>query len=98
MFLLLSKLLPLLLYPLGLACLLLLVALVLLGRRPRWAAAAIATALALLLLGSNGWVADRLLQSLEWQHLPNQQPSADAIVVLGGGIRPAMPPRPWVEV
>ncbi|ASC73956.1 Envelope biogenesis factor ElyC [Halomicronema hongdechloris C2206] len=98
MFLLLSKLLPLLLYPLGLACLLLLVALVLLWRRPRWAAGAIATSLALLFISSNSWVADRFLQSLEWQHLPSELPNADAIVVLGGGMRPASSPRAWVEV
>lgn len=95
----LSKLLPLFIYPLGLTCLLLLVALVTLWKRPQWAAVAIALALIYLLLGSNGTVADGLVRSLEWRHLPKQElPKADAIVVLGGAIRSATPPRPWVEV
>jgi uncharacterized SAM-binding protein YcdF (DUF218 family) len=99
MFLFLSKLLPLLLYPLGLASLLLVVALILLWRRPRWAAAAIASALALLVVSSNSWVATGMIQSLEWRHLPaSPLPQADAIVVLGGAIKPQHPPRPWVDV
>lgn len=99
MFLFLSKLLPLFVYPLGLACVLLMVSLVLLWRRPRWAAGAIAGALMLLLAGGNGWLSDRLVESLEWRYQPMQPvPEADAIVVLGGAIRPPAPPRPWVEV
>lgn len=98
MFLYLSKLLPLLLYPLGLACVLMVVALVTLWKRPRRAAVAIALALIVLLVGSNGWVSAQLVQSLEWQNLPPAElPQADAIVVLGGGIKPAFPPRPWVD-
>jgi len=62
MFLFLSKLLPLLLYPLGLACGLLVAALVLLKRRPRWARGAIALALALLLVSSNNWVATGVMR------------------------------------
>ncbi|MFE4105598.1 YdcF family protein [Almyronema epifaneia] len=99
MFVFLSKLLPLFVYPLGLACLLLLSALILLWRRPRWAAAAIALALLLLSLGGNRWVADSLVRSLEWRYLPAAElPTAEAIVVLGGSVYPAIPPRPWVEV
>ena len=99
MFLFLSKLLPLLIYPLGLACVLLGLALVWLKRRPQWARGAIALALALLLLSSNNWVATGVLRSLEWRY-PNTEnlPTADAIVVLGGAIRPQIPPRTWVEV
>jgi uncharacterized SAM-binding protein YcdF (DUF218 family) len=38
-------------------------------------------------------------RSLEWQYLPPEElPTADAIVVLGGAIRSADPPRPWVDV
>lgn len=95
----LSKLLPIFVYPLGLACVLLMVALATLWKRPRWAAGSISLALLLLLAGGNGWVATRLAQSLEWQHIPQAAlPQADAIVVLGGGVRPEMPPRPWVDM
>lgn len=59
----------------------------------------ISLALVLLLLASNNWVANALVQSLEWQHASNERlPTADAIVVLGGGTKPAFPPRPAVDV
>lgn len=99
MFLFLSKLLPIFLYPLGLSCLLLLLAFVLLWRRPRLAAIPIGLALVLLLVSSSAWVSNWLVRSLEYQHLPQANiPKADAIVVLGGATHPATPPRPWVEV
>ncbi|AFY90309.1 protein of unknown function DUF218 [Chroococcidiopsis thermalis PCC 7203] len=101
MFLFLSKLLPLFLYPLGIACVLLVVGLVLLlwGKKTRGAAIAIALALIILLVGGNSWAARSFAQSLEWQHLPlNTVPTADAIVVLGGVTRTSTPPRPTVEV
>jgi uncharacterized SAM-binding protein YcdF (DUF218 family) len=98
-FLFLSKLLPLFLYPLGLTCLLLMLALVLLWRRPRLAAISISLSLILLLAGSNGWVSNWLVSSLEFQNLPaTEVPRAEAIVVLGGATKPQSPPRPWVEV
>ena len=99
MFLYLSKLLPLFIYPLGLACILLVVALFTLWKRPRWAAVAITLALIVLLVGSNGWVARYLVRSLEQQNLPPAQMSnADAIVVLGGATKPDTPPRPGVDL
>lgn len=99
MFLFLSKLLPLFLYPLGLTCLLLLIALVLSWRSPRWVPVPIALALIVLLLASNDWVANALVKSLEWQHIPKGGlPTADAIVVLGGATKPAFPPRPGVDL
>lgn len=99
MFLFLSKLLPIFFYPLGLSCLLMVVALVTFWKRPRWAAAAIALSLTILLLGSSGLVSLWLVRSLEWQNLPGATlPATEAIVVLGGGIKPAVPPRPWVDV
>ena len=99
MFLFLSKLLPLFIYPLGLSCLLMIGALILLWKHPRWAAISIAVALIILLAGSNRWVSQSLIQSLEWQNLPSGElPKAEAIVVLGGGTKPAIPPRPWVDV
>jgi len=99
MFLYLSKLLPLFFYPLGLACVLMIVALVTLWKRPRWAAGALALALTILLVGSNGWVSRFLVRSLEWQNLPHAElPNAEAIVVLGGATKPAIPPRPAVDL
>ncbi|HXF63551.1 MAG TPA: YdcF family protein [Caldilineaceae bacterium] len=97
MFLFLSKLLPLFIYPLGLASLLLVAALVV--RRPRWQRGLAAAALALLLLFSNQPVAHLLVRSLEWRYLPaGELPQAEAIVLLGGGTRPALPPRPASEM
>ncbi len=92
MFLYLSKLLPLFFYPLGLACVSLVVALVTLWKRPRIAASAISLALSLLLFCSNAWLAKSLVRSLEWQNLPPaQMPNAEAIVVLGGATKSAFP-------
>lgn len=99
MFLFLSKLLPLFLYPLGLACVLLVVALVMWWRRSRWVPLPVVLALIVLLLGSNSWVANSLVQSLEWQHIPvGKLPTADAIVLLGGATKSAFPPRPAVDL
>lgn len=99
MFLFLSKLLPLFIYPLGLSCVLLILALIVLWRSRRWAAGLIGFALTLLLVGSNPWIAIHLMQSLEWQYRPTMEelPTAAAIVVLGGGIKPQIPPRPWLD-
>jgi uncharacterized SAM-binding protein YcdF (DUF218 family) len=99
MFLFLSKLLPLFLYPLGLACVLMVVALVMSWRSPRWVPVPVALALIVLLLGSNSWVANSLVRSLEWQQIPEKElPTADAIVVLGGATKSAFPPRPAVDL
>ena len=99
MFLFFSKLLPVLIYPLGFSCLLLLLTLVFIWRRPRLAALCSSVSLVVLLTMSSGVVADALLRSLEWQNIPEEPlPNADAIVVLGGAIRAQERPRPWVEV
>jgi uncharacterized SAM-binding protein YcdF (DUF218 family) len=98
MFFFLSKFLPPFIYPLGLACLLIMAAL-LLYRRRKWQQAALLLALGLLWLGGNRWVSLELARSLEWQHLPPEvMPEADAIVLLGGGTLPAEYPRTLVEV
>ena len=74
-------------------------ALITLWKRPKWVAAPIAMALIILLLGSSGWVSKSLVRSLEWQNLPTAElPQAEAIIVLGGGVKAALPPRPWVEL
>lgn len=100
MFLFLSKLLPLLVYPLGLASLLILITVWGIWRqRQRLAMGTAIAAFLVLWAGSNAWVATELVQSLEWQNLPPQpMPEAEAIVVLGGSTRPADYPRPWVDV
>nr|WP_322744418.1 YdcF family protein [Coleofasciculus sp. LEGE 07092] len=86
---------PLFLYPLGLACILMIGALVLSWKRPRWVPVPVALALIVLLLTSNSWVANSIAQSLEWQYIPSGElPQADAIVVLGGATRSAFSPRP----
>ncbi|GAB4228532.1 MAG: YdcF family protein [Elainellaceae cyanobacterium] len=99
MFLFLSKLLPQFIYPIGLACLLLIGALITLWKRPRLSAVLILLALLALLIPSNSWIAAQTVRSLEWQNLPAANlPTADAIVVLGGATRPQKYPRPWVDV
>jgi len=56
-------------------------------------------ALAILVICGNGWVVGALAKQLEWQYLPpNPVPSADCILVLSGGIRSRVPPRPTVEL
>jgi uncharacterized SAM-binding protein YcdF (DUF218 family) len=98
MFLYLSKLIPLFFYPLGLTCVVLIVAFLTIWRRPRTAAFCIVLALVLLLGSSNGWVSRYFVRTLEWQHTPNQLPTAEAIVVLGGATRSAFLPRPSVDL
>ncbi|TAG12058.1 MAG: YdcF family protein [Oscillatoriales cyanobacterium] len=99
MFVFLSKLLPLFIYPLGFSCLLMMAALIVLWKHPKWAAAPMAGALIILLLGSSGWVSKSLVRSLEWQNLPTAEfPQAEAIIVLGGGVKAGLAPRPWVEL
>lgn len=99
MFFFLSKLLPLFVYPLGFACIAMLVALLLLWKQPKLAALAILLGFLALMAGGNGWVCASLVRSLEQQHIPEGElPQAEAIVVLGGATRSPSPPRPWVEV
>lgn len=98
MFVFLSKFLPPLLYPLGLAILLVALALIL-HKRTRLRNSALVLALMILLVASNGWVAQSLVRSLEWRYLPQGEiPSAEVIVLLGGGTEPASAPRPMVEM
>lgn len=98
MFVFLSKLLPLFVYPLGLASILLIVALCV-KRRSRWLKPIIAAALAILWLGGNRWISTSLMRSLEWQYLPLETlPEAEIIVVLGGATDAAQYPRKMVEL
>ncbi|MEL7143070.1 MAG: YdcF family protein, partial [Cyanobacteria bacterium J06573_11] len=85
----LSKLLPLFVYPIGLSTLLMALALVWVWRHPKRAVWAIALSLFILFFSSNSLVTTRLVRSLEQQYLPpDPMPTADAILVLGGGTAP----------
>lgn len=98
MFFSLSKLLPLLVYPVGMACLLLGAAL-LAWRKPRLQRTLVAAALAVIVLFGNQWVAEAMASRLEWRYLPaDDYPRSEAIVLLGGGTRPKLPPRPLSEM
>ncbi len=102
MFLFLSKLLPLLVYPLGLGLVLLMLAWIWAKKRRNWARGAIAAAFLILWLGSTPLLKNSLVASLEQQNLPPRQsqelPQAAAIVLLGGATKSADPPRPSVEI
>ncbi|MDX2255047.1 MAG: YdcF family protein [Pseudanabaenaceae cyanobacterium bins.39] len=68
-------------------------------RKNRFAAWSLGLAISILWLSSNNLCSQWLVQSLEWQYLPSAElPQAEAIVVLGGGTRPRIAPRPWYEV
>lgn len=98
MFVYLSKLLPLFVYPLGLACILLLVVLGL-EKHKNWRRGVLIAALAILWLASNRWVSFALTRSLEWRNLPpDPLPQAEVIVLLGGGTESGDFPRPMTEV
>ncbi|MEN9871467.1 MAG: hypothetical protein RLZZ171_2459, partial [Cyanobacteriota bacterium] len=94
MFLFISKLLPLFIYPLGLSCLLILYALWLSYRRSRKAYLPILLALIILAIAGNIQVGNHLIASLERKYLPlATPPQVDAIVILGGGTRNNESPR-----
>ncbi len=96
---LLSKLLPPLLMPLGLALLLQLLGLA--GRGRRWGPWLSLGGVAVLWLASTPLLGRPVIRALEDRGarlMPSPLPAADAVVVLGGGLRPALPPRRRVEV
>ncbi len=91
----LTKFLPLLVYPLGLALLLTLAALILLVANRRWGAGAVMfLSFFVLWTSSTQVVADKVMQSLERYYPPrsfDEIPSADVIIVLGGVTRGIVP-------
>jgi uncharacterized SAM-binding protein YcdF (DUF218 family) len=98
MFIFLSKLIPPLVYPLGLACLLIVAAL-LLYKKVRFQRFLLILAFCVLFISSTRWVAWGLLKSLEWRYLPTGEiPHEEVIVVLGGGTYSPLFPRPMVEM
>ncbi|MEL7083455.1 MAG: YdcF family protein [Cyanobacteria bacterium J06597_1] len=98
MFVLLSKVLPLLIYPLGLVCWVFLLGLLTIRTRPRATAIALSLAVAYLWLSSTTPVMYAIVGSLERQYRPTELPEADAIVLLGGATRPAIEPRAEVDL
>ena len=95
----LSKLLPLFIYPIGLSCILLVIAIVLiLKRRSRRALIPISLALVILSVSSSGWFRTMLVRSLEQQYLPTELEPSQAIVLLGGATGSQLAPRPWVDI
>jgi uncharacterized SAM-binding protein YcdF (DUF218 family) len=98
MFIFLSKFLPLFVYPVGLACLLMLAAL-LFWKKRRFAKVLLLIALLVVFFSGNRYIATILARSLEWQYprLDSNSP-VDLIVVLGGGTEPMLDPRPITEV
>ena len=97
---LLSKLLPLLVYPLGLGLLLQLAGLGS-GRKAKLSRALGASGVAVIWLFAMPITSRQLIWGLEERAAaltPRAIPNADAVIVLGGGLWPAIPPRRSVEV
>ena len=95
----LTKLLPQLIYPLGLGLLLQLIAIC--GHKRRWALPLSITGWLVIAVPAMPVVSDALLKQLEDQAAsltPKSIPQADAVLVLGGGIRPAPAKGLGVEV
>lgn len=101
MFIYLSKILPLLVYPLGLASLLMigLIGVDIWTRAWSWRTTVYTVVFLVLAVGGNHYVAHWITHSLErvYQPLPAGS-TADVIVVLGGGTHPVLPPRQHPEV
>ena len=98
MFVYLSKILPLFVYPLGAIFFFILVALIF-NKHDRLRQGMLIFALIILFISSNRWVSLGLARSLEWRDLPPEEmPQAPVIVVLGGGTESADYPRPMSEI
>ncbi|MCP5095315.1 MAG: YdcF family protein [Chloroflexi bacterium] len=96
MFFFLSKFLPLFIYPLGLGTILIVMGLII-RKKQGVQTAVLLTAFLALYLGGNPFISRQLARSLERQYLPAAPlPTADVIVVLGGGTDAAYSPQPIV--
>ena len=92
----LSKLIPLFIYPLGFALMLSILAAGILGLSVRLARLFLLVAVSVLWVASTPIFADHLGLTLERRYPPvavEATPTADAIVVLGGGVEGPAPPR-----
>ena len=96
----LSKFLPTLFFPLGMACLFIAVSLIAqVRKRSRMAIAANLASLAVLCLMGNRAVSHLLVRPLETRDIPaGPLPQVDAIVVLGGVTGPAVAPQPTIHL
>jgi uncharacterized SAM-binding protein YcdF (DUF218 family) len=97
----LSKLIPLFLYPLGLALVMTLLAIAILGRSAKMARLFLFVAVLVLWVTSTPIFSDYLGRTLENQVAPTAveaTPTVDAIVVLGGGVAVPSPPRLTAEL
>jgi len=98
----LSKILPYLVYPFNLALWCLAFAwITALFRRRKWAGFFLTVGLCILGVASSPRIGETLLAELEQRYPPvavADTPSADAIVVLGGGLNAPLPPRLTVEL
>lgn len=98
MFVWLSKLLPLFVYPLGMVFLLVSGA-IFLKKWPGLQRGILIGALVILWTAGVPWTGQALIRSLERRYLPEGEiPEAAVIVVLGGGTQPAHAPRPLPEL
>jgi uncharacterized SAM-binding protein YcdF (DUF218 family) len=98
MFVFLSKLLPQLIYPLGIVCFLLILS-VIYSHKTRLRNYIVVASIIILWVAGNRWVAISLARSLEWRYQPAETvPAAEVIVVLGGATEPMESPRSGVEV
>lgn len=98
MFIYLSKLLPLFVYPIGFAALLILLAL-LWQRHKKFSKIILILAFATLWIGGNRWVSKGAAYSLENNYPPlTTLPQVEVIVLLGGGTEILLPPRQTHEM
>ena len=87
-----------LLYPTSIALTLLIIA-PFFRRRAGWRRLCYLLGILVILVTGNGWLVRSMTRHLESQvPTPDPLPSADAILVLSGGIHARTPPRPTVEV
>lgn len=99
MFLFLSKTLPLFLYPIGFATLILFLVRFFAKRTERWHKTMLTVAFFALWLGGNELVSYAVSWPLEHKYLPaDPMPNSDVIVVLGGGTEVWQSPRPIPEL
>jgi len=97
MFIFLSKILPLLVYPTGFVSILIIAGILI--KKKALKRLVLIAAFAVLWLSGNQLFSMSIFRSLEWRYLPPEpMPEAQAIVVLGGGTDSPDYPRPIVDV
>lgn len=96
-----SKILAALIFPFNAAIALMIVALILLWlKRTKWAGGCLGLAVTILAVCGNPIMSHMLFANLERSYLPKpvtEYPQADAIVTLGGGLQPPLPPRLYAD-